>query len=72
MLENIGLVAGTLLATLGAALLFGGPSAGPNQNAAFALIGGAAAFAAGLIAVALILKSKLYWHRIQKQNRQRT
>lgn len=72
MLENLGLVSASLVAMLGAVLLFSGTSSALNENAALSLIGGAAALAGGIIAVVLILKSKLHSRRIERHYRGRT
>jgi hypothetical protein len=68
MLENFGLGAAALAIFAGAALLYDAAST-PDTNAFFRLLGAAVALAAGLITAALVLRSKLHWRRIQKQNR---
>lgn len=71
MLENFGLSAAALFILGGAFLLLDATST-PDASAPFRLLAGAAVVAAGVIAAALTIRSKLYWRRIQKQNHDRT
>lgn len=71
MLENFGLSVAAFVTLAGAALLYNASSA-HDASAAFQLLGAAVVLTAGLITAGLVLRSKLHWWRIQKQNRQRT
>jgi hypothetical protein len=66
MLENFGLVVAALFVLSGSGLLYDGAA---DTNAAFRLLGGATLLAAGLVAGALVLRSKLYWKRIEREDR---
>ena len=68
-MENIGLTAAALAIVAGAALLYRAAST-HDADATFLLLGAAAALAAGTITCVLALKSKLFWRRIQRQNRE--
>jgi hypothetical protein len=68
MLENFALGVAALAIFAGAALLHDAAST-PDTNAFFLLLGAAVVLAAGLITAALVLRSKLHWRRIHKQNR---
>lgn len=71
MLENLGLFISALSTLYGSALLYDATTSS-DISAGFRLLGGAIALAAGLITAAPVLRSKLQWRRIQKQNRPRS
>jgi len=70
MLENFGLVISFLSILSGSALLYDAATSA-DANAIFRLLGGAAVLTAGIVTAALVVRSKLHWRQIQKQNRPR-
>jgi hypothetical protein len=68
MLENLALAVSLLSMFLGSALLYDAAGA-KDANAIFRLLAGAAILTAGLVTAALVVRSKLHWRQIQKQNR---
>jgi hypothetical protein len=71
MLENLALAVSALCTFYGAARLYYATNS-PDSSGTIRLLGGAAALVAGLITATLVLRSKIHWRRIQKQNRERT
>ena len=68
MLENLGLAIAILAIFSGSALLYDAATAG-DATALFRLLAAAALLTAGLVTTALVVRSKLHWRQIQKQNR---
>jgi len=68
MLENLGLAIAILAVFSGSALLYDAAAAG-DATALVRLLAGAALLTAGLVTAALVVRSKLHWRQIQKQNR---
>jgi len=68
MLENFGLAIAILAIFSGSALLYDAATAG-DATALIRLLAGAALLTAGLVTAALVVRSKLHWRQVQKQNR---
>jgi hypothetical protein len=68
MLENLGLAMAIFSIFSGSALLYDAATAG-DATALFRLLAGAALLTAGLVTAALVIRGKLHWRQIQKQNR---
>jgi hypothetical protein len=68
MLENFGLAISALSMLSGSALVYDAASA-PDANAILRLLAGAALLTTGLVTTPLVVRSKLHWRQIQKQNR---
>jgi len=68
MLEDLGLAISILSIFSGSALLYDAATA-EDATALVRLLAGAAILTAGLVAAALVVRSKLQWRQIQKRNR---
>jgi hypothetical protein len=68
MLEDLGLAISVLSIFSGSALLYDAATAS-DATALVRLLAGAAILTAGLVAAALVVRSKLQWRQIQKRNR---